>query len=199
MQCKVSKILDLLAEIGGSHAAAELLLSALGDATEYEKKTEIIGWLLKTRDQRGARVILEHLFQEVYEEPAIAIGTPRCHEYYSALFGDYTDAIFAIRGYESSRSDRDYITTIWEYSLSEGDKALNMLCSIESPVSSNILHLVTRKKDLTVPVSTANGEVMGTAELSFRSQRERAEAELRRRGSPSYDTQVFLDRHAWNI
>jgi len=72
------------------------------------------------------------------------------------------------------------------------DRALETLCSIDSPVTSNILHYITKKKDVWISIDSGCVEYPKHAKLSFAAQRQTASEELERRGSPAYDPRVFL-------
>ena len=79
----------------------------------------------------------------------------------------------------------------------DANAAVNRLRSISTPASSNILHLISKKKDIQItlcPVgedpASAAGAVIKT--LSFEQQRQNANAELERRGFPYYDARNYL-------
>lgn len=63
------------------------------------------------------------------------------------------------------------------------EKAICSLCELNSPLTSNILHLVTQK-----------GMIKGRSQvdLSLKRQRDLARAELTRRGNPPYRPELFL-------
>lgn len=72
------------------------------------------------------------------------------------------------------------------------DKAIDCLCEVVSPVTSNILHLVTRKPDARVPDHSG---IYGGQELidDLSHQRDRAKRELARRHDPPYQAEAYLD------
>jgi HEAT repeat protein len=77
--------------------------------------------------------------------------------------------------------------------LEGSDAAVRSLCAVNSPVTSNILHLVAQKKDVSVTMNTGCSEPWQEA-VSFEGQREAARAELAKRGNPSYDPGAYLMR-----
>jgi HEAT repeat protein len=85
--------------------------------------------------------------------------------------------------YRGHRYDAGYID------FTQGDVALGYLCRIESPVTSNLLHLVTRLTDVTVHMNSGCGEWDET--VSFRGRREAAAQELARRGNPPYRPEAY--------
>jgi len=74
-------------------------------------------------------------------------------------------------------------------SLEEGASAIRTLCSINNPVSSNILYLVTEKKDIRITLPTC--AYTTDFSLYFGVQREIASEELRRRGFKGYDPAAY--------
>ena len=77
------------------------------------------------------------------------------------------------------------------YTLEESDKAIESLCAINSPVTSNILHLVTRKRDIEVDVSHSEAQSSEMMTLSFQHQRDKASDELKKRGNPPYQPEAY--------
>jgi len=80
----------------------------------------------------------------------------------------------------------------------ESRNALQKLCGIQGPVVDNLLHCLTQLSDAdhTVDVLDARGPAVvvsssQTSKVSFEVQREMAQAELKRRGSPKYDASRY--------
>jgi HEAT repeat protein len=86
------------------------------------------------------------------------------------------------RGY---KYDAGYIT------LEASNAAIRCLCNIKSQVTSNILHCVAQKKDVSVTMSTGCSEPW-TEKVSFENQREKAKRELKSRGDPPYQPEAYL-------
>lgn len=73
---------------------------------------------------------------------------------------------------------------------SEADKAVTSLCEINSPVTSNILHIIANRRSITVEVDVGCGPAE-RREISFENQREQAKNELKRRGNPPYQLDAY--------
>lgn len=77
--------------------------------------------------------------------------------------------------------------------LSESDEAINHLCKIDSPITSNILHLVAQKRNISVTMFEGCGQSTEVTEaVSFQNQREQALNELKRRGNPLYQLETYI-------
>jgi hypothetical protein len=74
--------------------------------------------------------------------------------------------------------------------LQASDAAIRCLCDLDSPVTSNLLHLVAQKKDVTVTLALC--AYSQEERLSFQAQRDRAAAGLRRRGDPPYAPEAYV-------
>lgn len=86
------------------------------------------------------------------------------------------------------------------YDTADSITAVKQLCAIDTPVSSNLLHLLTGLPDVDVPSRTwecaydADHPTGGDAtseHLSFDAQRQMAQRELARRGAPGYDVSAY--------
>jgi hypothetical protein len=83
----------------------------------------------------------------------------------------------------------------WSYdqgyiSHESANAAVRKLCSVDSPVTSNILRLVSQKKDVVFSHSTGCGVV--EFKVEFADQRATALQELARRGDPPYAREAYL-------
>lgn len=80
-------------------------------------------------------------------------------------------------------------------------EAINKLCGIHTQISNNILHIVSKKRNISVHFSLSSDGCSGGGygEVSFESERKMAEDELKRRGNPPYDPSVYLDKEAWKL
>ena len=117
------------------------------------------------------------------------------------LFADYTELVYEAATYTAKVTDEGYSedkVIRGKYSTEKSDGAVKKLCSINSPISSNILHHVAKKQDLRVKVCLTLWDNTDQI-LSFESQREMAKKELKNRGNPAYDPALYLDESAWNL
>ena len=92
-------------------------------------------------------------------------------------------------GYELKMSDKGY-----EIDLSESEKSIMYLCEHNCQATSNILHLVAQKKDISTSVSFYCGDSFETYECkeSCESQRVIALKELGKRGNPPYELKAYF-------
>jgi hypothetical protein len=81
--------------------------------------------------------------------------------------------------------------------LEDLNEAIKKLCSIYHPVSTNLLILISQKRDISLTYSICSGYQEQEVSLDFSKQREMAMAELTRRNSPSYDSSAFL-KSSWD-
>jgi hypothetical protein len=107
------------------------------------------------------------------------------------LLGEYTDLILDIFAWRPT-------TDLEQWDVSRCNEAIQRLCMTNTPVSSNILHKVAKVGG--VSVSSQWGTGFHTLEyLDFKSQRQKAKDELKRRGNPRYDPSAYLNQDAWRL
>lgn len=90
-------------------------------------------------------------------------------------------------GFSHTRPDKHkrIVSTI------DGDRAIESLCAIKTPIISNILHMVSRKPS--VKTYECRDCVTGVeVTLDFASQKQQAIQELELRDNPSYDVRYFM-------
>ena len=75
--------------------------------------------------------------------------------------------------------------------LDMSNNAILSLCNIRTPITSNILHMVAEKKDISITMSTGCSADW-TERVSFQNQRDMALKELAARGNPIYDPSLFV-------
>ena len=68
----------------------------------------------------------------------------------------------------------------------EAVSAINRLRSVNTPATTNLLHLISMKKDIGIIQTDVSGAVMAKFNLSFAEHRKLALEELNRRGATSY-------------
>lgn len=125
-----------------------------------------------------------------------------------AMFQDYADLITAAASYKESSGGDGSGGRSYSYDTNSSLKAVKNLCKITTPVSTNLLHHLSRLKDITVTSRTfevpydhkhPSGMGSNTETLSFESQRSAAAKELARRGSPDYDLSVYKAEGCWSF
>jgi hypothetical protein len=118
------------------------------------------------------------------------------------LFGDYSQLILDIASWkerdESTVGVNMHCSGPIHHHLDISNKAVEKLCSIRTPISNNILHLIKKRNDFEVVVSISCGDA-NMGQLSFQSQRNLANQEIGRRGNPSYDPSIYIDEGAWKL
>ena len=105
------------------------------------------------------------------------------------LFGDYTEIISKIFTWsESCAYDHLYVKE-------DTESALNKLCSLNTNISNNILHYLSKLKDVKGTVSGRDAGIV----VDYSDHIEKANLELKSRGNPPYDPSVFLSEEEWII
>lgn len=83
-------------------------------------------------------------------------------------------------------------------SLEESESAVRALCNTESNLTSNLLHLICKAKNITVKLfsnsCSEEGPPTYDSLTSFEHQRNMALDELRQRGNPPYNPDVYLGK-----
>ena len=165
--------------------------------------------LAERRDLRTVEQIIDDLFNRssMNSEPS----------FYS--LGDYGRLIYDVSGLRSEVYSGEVRPDIMESDLyRKSNEAIQKLCAIDTPISSNILHKVTQMKDFDVQVNIRVSEAsrnFGNYEdrscsghkdwgfylqkISFEDLRRSARDELERRGNPSYDPSAYLEESAWKL
>jgi HEAT repeat protein len=151
----------------------------------------------KIGDLRAADIIIDWL-SELASPPGLGAASMK------PLFGGYTTLILGALGNrgECVISFPSSNRTEYTYTLNEMTDSIHRLTEIRTAISSNILHKVTRIRDIEVHMSSNDCDPISPEyydTLSFASQREMAENELERRGNPPYDPSAYLDKSAWNL
>ncbi|MDV0446062.1 hypothetical protein MmiAt1_16720 [Methanimicrococcus sp. At1] len=139
--------------------------------------------------------VIEWSFKRIFESYGIGY-TPKYTEemlsgisglvgFEAAVMNSFIKAIGFTYNYESSED----LPTI---AHKDTAAAINRLRSVNTPATSNILHLVSRKKDLTITQSDPTGAEISSFTLSFEDHRRLALDELERRGFPAYSPVNYL-------
>jgi len=112
------------------------------------------------------------------------------------LLCDYTDLILNVFAWKIVNITLE--TGEVEVDSSRCNDAIRKLCEIDTPISSNILHKMSRiYRLMTGSDMLFSGDTVQY--LDFKQYRQIAEDELKRRGNPPYDSSAYLNKDAWNI
>ncbi len=201
----------------GDKKAVEPIAQLLGDEHEGVRK-EAARALGKMGDIRAAEGIISELFLSVQSRSNVfqvlfsEYGNVSYEEFSEQLwprpmknlFGDYTSFILRASDKPTSTREITYKGHSGEdqgsvhYYFSEIDDAIHELCKIHTQIATNILHKVSKRRDIEVVLSwNCSGGSRG--QLSFKSQREMAREELERRGNPPYRPSAYLGKEAWKL
>ena len=131
---------------------------------------------------------------------------PRQRVHVRQKYGEVGDVLWQAASYEHRSSGDGSGGHFHAYDTTAGVAALERLCAIDTPVTSNTLHLLAElpdvdvvKRDWEVEYDVdhpSGGDARGEV-LSFEAQREMARRELARRGNPGYDLSAYLTDERW--
>ena len=184
---------EALGEIGDKRAV-EPLIQALKDEDVEYVRAEAAGALVKIGDKRAVEAVIKYLFEDYSELYGLCHFIKKYSSSLINLFGDYTDLILKACSYrciEISSDSYDYY--LQEAITQEAITATKRLCDIRTPISSNILLLIAKKRDIETIISSQH------IYISFESQRKIAKEELKRRGNPPYKPSTYLKKEAWKL
>lgn len=168
-----------LGKIGDARAVEALLQVLKDDDCTKGHREDAAGTLGRIGDLRAAEGVIVYISNNFYASLR--------ESDLSNLLGGYTNLIL------EALLAGDYCPTFYKRSV----RAIDKLCSINTHISNNILHILSKKRTFTVYVS--DGCTYGNVEESFEFQRKKAEDELKRRGNPTYDSSIYLNKEAWNL
>ena len=159
--------------------------------------TAIIDWIL--RKNEGYKMVGK-LIGSCYIDGNI-ISAAEIHKQllplttYSQLFGDYAELILDLTNWTQEKTSSNF-------NLTKCINALEALCRIKSPISSNLLHKVTQIDHLIISQSCQEDRYKTTYSsnsLDFSKFQQLAKSELIARGNPPYNPKAYLDKTAWHI
>lgn len=103
------------------------------------------------------------------------------------LLGDYAELVLGVfRVRPAKKLDL--------YDLSECHEAVQRLCMISTPISSNILRKVTKIENFVLAWKSQAGGFTETKYVDATSLRQMAKEELKRRGKPRYNPSAYLEQ-----
>ena len=196
---KPYKEVAVLGKIGGPEAAQVLTdvlehhnKNATSAVPKYEDEfPEVVAKSLgQIADKRSAETVIVYLFKH---PRSWDIHHQEFETVFSCLFEDFTNLIIRIAFYDSH-----YGYYEWTYDLTPNLKALEEICDIHNPVSTNILHLVAERENFVGPVKASEWGYWD-GEINLQPLRDMAKEELRKRGSPPYDKSAYLHVDNWRL
>ena len=182
----------------GDPRATEPLIQTLNSDTTVSKE-RIVQALIKIGDLRAADTIINYLF--TFAGPVDLKEFNSWFEALQNIFGDYTALILKASKIISRNTTKLTMFRDGEefnYNVRQSTEAVDQLCNISTPISSNILYKILQKKDISVLLRWYC-DFSDDSTLNFESQRYMARKELNRRGDPPYDPSVYLNKSAWKL
>lgn len=167
----------------------EGLLKALKDE-RWGVRQEAVRALGKIGDARAIVTLLEYLFAN-FEDIKCSLGEKEIWVRALHKLAPNSTVTKQIMRDALVAAGYDYIYWAEDISLKRSDAAVRRLCEIESPVTSNLLWLISKKRNIRVTLATGCEDSWEKV-VDFSRQRQMATDELVRRGSPPYDPSAFL-------
>lgn len=180
-----------LGEIGDARAI-EPLASALEDNEASVRRAAAVA-LRRMGDARADAPLasaIDAALKRLFSSPGEGALSDELRDFVPVSMLSEDVATWAARasGYDTG-SDPNQIH--YEHiDLAASDDAIAQLCRLDSPVTSNILRLVAHKRPASVRLTS--GDWDREEAIDFEAQRDRARAELRRRGEPPYDADAYV-------
>ncbi len=79
------------------------------------------------------------------------------------------------------------------------EQATERLCKLKTPVSSNLLHLIAKRKSISISLGFNCNFKSSNGTLNWIVQKKIALNELKTRGYPNYDPKLYIEPKAWQI
>lgn len=116
-------------------------------------------------------------------------------------FGDYADIVRSVVSYKRVVTHSWDVYNDYEYKTDRSIAAVERLCGISTPVSTNLLHHFTKLKDVLAKTTNKHPTFgnIPTTKVSFEIQRNAAISELARRGNPKYNLSIYKAEDCWRI
>ena len=119
-------------------------------------------------------------------------------EYKSAVFSllsGYDNLIWRINQFDISFHNYSKDTDTYQEEAS--CEIVKHLCSVKTPISDNILHLIGTQRDIRVSLLKNLDYIEHYyIEINLEQRRKMAKEELERRGNPPYDSSIYLNKEA---
>jgi hypothetical protein len=214
---QITTVVRSLAQMGKSdiNTLCEVLLDDDLDITNKRRVNWVLRALCETGDTRRADVALDVVFRDrasactdsagyvISAADFIRSSVPE-HSL-EMMFGDYTEFVLGSCSWKLNGRYQEqqllYYPNV-KFDLSECVAAVSALCSIKTPVSSNLLDRVKNRKTLIVSATTTGEGYVQTTNRSYIDFSELAElagTELALRGNPKYDKKAYTVSGAWGI
>ncbi|MDP4091784.1 MAG: HEAT repeat domain-containing protein [Bacillota bacterium] len=178
--------------IGSIGSAARPIAPKLLNIWKQRGNVNALTALCKMHEPTVIDILLRNMFYAPHADTSSDIrGKLKEFIGYSLLSEEIID--WAIKAstydhkYHGYSHDPGYIT------LEPSNDAIRSLCNIKSNVTSNILHIVAQKKDVSVHMSNGCGGEWSES-VNFQEQRNIALSELQARGNPPYKMEWYISQ-----
>lgn len=197
----IEPLLEVLKKKRGGASSAVTALGMLGDKRAVDPLIKVL------KDKRGARLVAVTALGKLGDKRAIdpilqfLFETPRNTSLLEqSVFPIIKKALLELTPPPHTLPITDIITASGYYHdynlyhpiIEYSDKAIGRLCRQKSPITSNLLHLIAQKKDLSIWVQADEYGRSEEYKLNFQHQRDMAREELERRGDPPYQPKAYL-------
>jgi len=152
---------------------------------------------LRERGRSGDKREVASVIEDLLAYPRVE-GTWSTQEFYN-LLGDYTELILLAGSYKCAETRYGISDPVTHYSYTLNESAVIMLSEIHTPISSNVLHKLSRIPDVADLVMEEHAMGTRRGALSFEPIRKLAREELKRRGNPPYRPSAYLAEDAYEL
>lgn len=190
----VKPLIEVLKDVQYSTLAGIPILWALCEIGDRKAIEAIVDWIFSVGQLLPMYVttpisiikISENEFRPI--SPSNLIRMFVSQETLQKLLGKYTDLILDIFTWVHTIESGQ-----WDI-ISKCNKAIQSLCMIKTPISSNILHKVSKIDSVCVDWIGYDKSY-----IDFEPFTQMAKDELKHRDNPRYDPAVYLNQDAWRI
>jgi hypothetical protein len=180
-----------------------LLKDLKSNDKSLETKESFLPYLFKSSDPEVFDAIFNWLLNTFHplSQSTIALLKAFCQDYLDILIdlrtyetkSEYWDG-----GYSNDGGGSHWNNEKHSYDEKLMNQATEKLCKIKTPVSSNLLHIITMRKSISVTLSVVCFSRCDD-DLDWHAQKELAIHELKERGNSTYDSSLYLEPKAWEI
>jgi len=189
--------------------------------TKFVKKDEclfldgipFIWALCEIGDRKATEDVIRWMFRVEPNAPILSFGTPLLYQekllshsdiirkcipptVLPKLLGDYSDLILDTFAWElvSFSGEPDSL----QVDTSRCNGAIQRLCEIKTPISNNILLMISKIDKFNVGYQHGTHE-SETAYVDFKPFQQMTKEELKSRGNPSYNPSAYLEEEVWKL
>ncbi|MFH0785073.1 MAG: hypothetical protein V2B20_24390 [Pseudomonadota bacterium] len=163
-------------------------------------KRKAIDDVLNTLDKIGGQTIRGEMIEFLFANTKEFVGKniPDLFGIYTNVLRNFVKAFEPIRsGQQNDWRGSDGVTIHFNYDVDSLLNGINFLCSVNNPVSTNLLHKFASLPETLVPLGYSDIGHMGSADPTTTIQmRKIAKYEIVKRGRPSYNFNAYkIDKY----